>query len=92
MMPFEKETPASHSVASAFNKRQWLQEYAPLLVTSGTIKRENPMLREIVIEGNAIVSMQMKRLPKPAPQPVHAGLPGHEELDWLPILLGIMMG
>lgn len=62
-----------HSLSSAIDKEAWLEEHAPLLLTSGTLKRgyppeekEHPAFRRIVVEGRrSIESMQMISLSKP---------------------------
>jgi hypothetical protein len=58
-------TPASLPYrASARNRKMWLQNHQPLLVTSGALKKAYPELREVVVEGDNIKSMKMKSLPR----------------------------
>ena len=91
MMSYESEHPTAHSLSKAHDKERWLAAYAPLLVTSGALKKEFPEFREVVVEGNMIRVMEMKRLPKLEPEEPKPGEPAEEELVWLSALLNVMM-
>jgi hypothetical protein len=46
------------------NRKMWLNNHQPLLVTSGGLKKKYPEFREVIVEGNNIKSMKMKHLPR----------------------------
>jgi hypothetical protein len=50
--------PGPHSIPES-DAATWLAAKAPLLLTSGTLKRATPHVRELAIEGNAILSMKV---------------------------------
>lgn len=52
------------SRGSARDRKMWLNNHQPLLLTSGGLKKKFPEFREVVVEGNNIKSMKMKRLPR----------------------------
>jgi len=58
----DKES-TSHSLIRAADKKQWLQQHAPLLLISGGLKKRVPEFREVIVIRDRIESLKMQRLP-----------------------------